>query len=596
MDEEEKSENPPERENQASTQSDEFGDDSEAEEETEKNESLTEEKEENDSPVVLETENETGRYPKRSRNAKKYPDYVLYHTTYEPNDPKSFEEAMNREDSARWKEAMEAELQVMAINEAWTLVDYPKNKKTVKNKWVFRTKRNSAGDIKYKARLVAKGFTQEFGSDYNETFSPVVRHSSIRLLIALSAELDLDIDHLDVNTAFLNGELSEEIYMHQPEGFIDSNSKDKVCLLKKAIYGLKQSSRVWNKKVEEVLIKLGFQKSKYEACIFFKISNKFIVALYVDDFLIFSNDKNEKAKLKEQLKKNFKIKDLGQAKRCLGLNIERDRKSKIIRINQKDYILELLASICQKRSVLQLLCKQVSNLLVMTNRVLIMLPYQQLIGALMYLAVNSRPDIAFATSFLSQFNIDHTEQNWKSAKRILRYLKGSLDHALVYKGTGDINITGYADAGWANDAIDRKSYTGYVFMLANGPISWEVRKQRSVALSSTEAEYIALSESAKEAIHLKGLLNELIKINKPITLYNDNQSAQKLVCNPIFHNRTKHVDIKYHFVREALERNEISVKYMSTDRMIADIFTKPLNTKHIFCLKGLGLSVLNVTQ
>lgn len=186
---------------------------------------------------------------------------MLYQTTCEPNDPKTFEEAMNREESARWKDAMKAELQSMAINEAWTLVNHPENKKIVKNKWMFRTKRNSLGDIvRYKARLVAKGFTQEFGIDYYKTFSPVVKHSSIRLLIALSAELDLDIDHLDVDTTSLNGELSEKIYMYQPEGFIDPDSKDKVCLLRKAIYELKQSSRVWNKKVEEVLLGLDFQK------------------------------------------------------------------------------------------------------------------------------------------------------------------------------------------------------------------------------------------------------------------------------------------------------------------------------------------------
>lgn len=263
---------------------------------------------------IRETER---RYPKRNRSSKKFSDYFLFQATCEPSDPKNLTEVLKRDDHDKWKEAMRAELHSMAKNKVWTLVDPPENQKIVKNKWVFRTKRNTMGEIvKYKARLVAKGFTQEYGVDYYETFSPVVRHSSIRLLIALSAELNLNIDHLDVDTAFLNGELSEKIYMYQPEGFIDSNNKEKVCLLKRAIYGLKQSSRVWNKKVENVLEKLGFKKSNYEACIYFKVLDKsiIIIALYVDDFLIFSNDEKDCLKLKDQLMKCFKIKDLGKAK------------------------------------------------------------------------------------------------------------------------------------------------------------------------------------------------------------------------------------------------------------------------------------------
>lgn len=542
--------------------------------------------------ISHEENEQASRYPKRQRVEKDFSDYELYHTCCEPNVPTTFKEAVNGEDNDRWKKAIQAELKSMEENKAWILVDPPQDKKIIQNKWVFSEKRNSFGDVvRHKARLVAKGFTQEFGVDYCETFSPVVRNSSLRTLFALAAELDLSVEHLDVDTAFLNGELSEQIYMYQPEGFVDPKSKDKVCLLKKAIYGLKQSSRIWNKKITNVLLNLGYKKSDYESCVFFKNCSNHItvIAIYVDDFLIFTNDTHEKEKLKSELSKIFRIKDLGEIKRCLGLNIERDELSSTIRLNQKHYILNILS----KFNMLE--AKSIStpmeiNFKASNETEDANVPYQQLIGALMYLAVNSRPDIAYVISFLSQFNNNPKLEHWKCAKRVLRYLKGTLDYCLVYKKANSINVTGYTDADWANDINDRKSYTGFVFKLANGAISWEARKQRSVALSSTEAEYVAISESVKEAIFLKGFINEIVGCIDFITIYNDNQSAQKLVYNPVFHNRTKHIDVKYHFVRKCVEDKEINVKYLSTDKMIADIFTKPLcQLKHNFCVNGLGL-------
>lgn len=261
-----------------------------------------------------------------------------------------------------------------------------------------------------------------------------------------------------------------------------------------------------------------------------------------------------------------------------------------ISINQKDFIQELLVrfNLTEAKDVVTPM--EVGSKLNYNEKENIDVPYQQLIGALMFLAVNTRPDIAFVTSYLSQFNLNHDAQHWKAAKRILRYLKGTIDYSLTYQKTNSLNVVGFCDADWANDLNDRKSYTGFVFILGNGAISWEAQKQCLVALSSTEAEYIALSESAKEAIHLKGLLNELISYDEKIILCNDNQSAQKLACNPVFHNKTKHIEIKYHFVRQTVDRNLITLKYVSTDKMIADIFTKSLNgPKHKFCTKGLGL-------
>lgn len=518
-------------------------------------------------------------------------DYELYECLLSEI-PVNFNEAVKSPDGDNWMAAMKEELAAMKRHHAWDLVERPKGKSVVKCRWVYSIKNSESGvPVKYKARLVAKGFTQKQGIDYKETFSPVVSKSSLRLLFALAAKLNLSVHHLDINTAFLNGDLSEVIFMEQPEGFIDVNNKNKVCLLKKAIYGLKQSSRVWNQKIEKELLSINFLKSKFEPCIFFKITENgyTFIAVHVDDFLIFTSDVSELNNLKKFLNSKFSVKDLGKARYCLGLNISVDKDK--IKINQKPFIVELLKkfNMWDSKPVKtpmesKVVCDSVDNDYVDPD-----VPYQSLIGSLMYLAVNSRPDIAYVTSYLSQFNTCYKRAHWNAAKRVLRYLKGTLDLGLTYFDNGN-SLTGYTDADWANDHVDRKSYSGFIFKLCNGPVAWEAKKQPCVSLSSTEAEYVSITCAAKEAVFLKGLLNELIKVNVAIPIYNDNQSAQRLVYNPVFHNRTKHIDTKFHFIRELVSKGEVVVKYLSTDQMYADMFTKPLPVaKFTFCRDGVGL-------
>lgn len=528
------------------------------------------------------------RRSQRIRKEKTFPDHVLYLVSEAASEePTTVSEALNGSDAEEWRKAMDEEYTSLLDNEVWSLVDRPDDQKVIQCKWVFQLKCGVNGEKRYKARLVARGFTQQYGVDYTETFSPVVRNSTLRMLFAIAVSIDLKIEHIDVITAFLNSDLKERVFMTQPEGY---NQNNKVCLLNKAIYGLKQASRMWNLKVEQVLTGLGYEKSKYESCVYIKRieSTIVIVALYVDDFLLFYNNSKEIVKLKSVLSENFKLKDLGEVRKCLGLNININKSKQELRVNQKHYILYLL----EKFGMLDV--KPISTpieprlKLEKGDHCDENIPYRCLIGSLMFLAVNSRPDIAFSVSYLSQFNTCYTNIHFQHAKRILRYLKGTIDQSLIFK-KGNLDIKGFCDADWGNNLIDGKSYTGYLFMLSEGAISWESKKQASVSLSSTEAEYVSICQATKEAIFLKGFLNEILNIDKAILLHNDSQSAQKLVFNPVFHNRTKHINVKYHFIREAVDRQEIFLKYISTNDMPADIFTKGLpGPKHKYFVNCLG--------
>lgn len=537
--------------------------------------------------------------PGRSRNVPAWQqDYIIYHTkAVEPlNEPSTVKDIYNynSEDKHLWLQAMKKEYDSLVKNNVFTLVDRPDNTNIVSSKWVFKLKKNANGETRHKARLVARGFSQSYGIDYFETFSPVARISTLRLLIAFSVQFNLLIEHFDVTTAFLHGELEEEVFMTQPECFVKKGEENKVCLLKKAIYGLKQASRAWNKQVNKVLLSIGYRKSENEPCVFYKIEEKstVIVILYVDDFYVFHNDVEEKERLFNKLQENFDIKDLGEAQQVLGLRLFRDEKNNRIFINQRHYIDEILHrfgfSDCKTSYTpmeFGLKCKKAET--VSDN------PYQHAIGCLMYLAVNSRPDIAYAVSFLSQFNTCHSDTHWQYVSRIFRYLKATSNLSLMYEKTNE-PLHGFVDATWGDDPLDRRSYTGFVFKFASGPISWESRKQTTVALSSSEAEYMAASEASKEALYLNRLVSELCQcIEKPVKLFCDNQSAIKIAENPIFHNRTKHIDIRHHFIRQAVENRQVNLVYKPTEDMVADVLTKSLpKVKHNKCLFDMGVKPL----
>ena len=504
-------------------------------------------------------------------------------------DPTSVENLRGRPDEAHWRDAMRDEYKSLIENKTWRMADLPKGKKTVKSKWVFKTKRGSEGEIvRYKARLVAKGFTQRYGVDYTETYAPVVRYTSVRLLMAVAAAKGLKVHQMDAVTAFLQGDVDEEIYMEQPEGFDDGTGR--VCRLNRSIYGLKQAGRQWHKKLDAGLQRMGLRQSEMDPCIYY--ADGLMIGIYVDDFIIIYKDEKTLDKLKSSLMETFKMKDMGPAKQCIGIRIQQLEGE--IQLDQSLYIEEVL----KKFGMWD--CKPIGNP-TDTNAKLTKpdekevlgdqsVPYQEAVGCLLFIAQATRPDIAFAVSDVSRFNHCHGPAHWKAVKRIMRYLKGTIDLKLTYKTKG--KLLGYSDADWASDTDTRKSVTGYVYMTSGGAIVWRSTRQDCVALSSTEAEYIAAGATTQEALWLRQLCRELGLIGtEPMPILCDNQSAIKLALNTAYQPRTKHIDIRHHFLRQHLKKKDITIDYVNTEKNLADVLTKAVTKAKLdYCSQHMGLT------
>jgi hypothetical protein len=449
---------------------------------------------------------------------------------------------------------------------------------------VLKIKRGPDGRIKrYKARLVARGFSQVAGQDYGETFAPVAKFSSFKLVLALAASLKLELDQLDVKTAFLQGDLEEEIYMEQPPMFERKGMESKVCRLLKPIYGLKQSPRCWNKKFHQTVTKMGFERTKSDYCVYVLRRGKelAILLVWVDDIILATNSPTLKEEVKAHLKKELEINDLGKLNYFLGMEISETKDGLVL--NQRKYANELLVSSNMAE------CKPVSTPMetgasyvkrVETEEKADGEVYRSIVGGLQYLC-NTRPDIQYAVGVVSRCVSDPSVTHWRAVKRILRYIKGTTHFGLKYGASGGTTLTGYCDADWAGDKQDRKSTSGYSFFLGGSPVSSSSRKQQTVSLSSTEAEYIALSSATQECLWLRSILTELgFPQEKSCKILLDNQSALAVAKNPELHSRTKHIDIKHHFVRDCVENNIIQVEYCPSREMVADILTKPLPKHH----------------
>ena len=505
------------------------------------------------------------------------------------DEPCTYRDAVDSKESKQWLIAMNEEIKSLQKNQTWELVQLPKGKRVVGCKWVFKRKEGISGiePPRFKARLVAKGYTQKEGVDFHEVFSPMVKHSSIRILLAIVSTFDLELEQLDVKTAFLHGELEEQIYMSQPEGFVIPDKEDRVCLLKKSLYGLKQSPRQWYKRFDAFMIGNGYNRNQYDNCIYSKElsdGSRIYLLLYVDDMLIAARNKAEISMLKTQLGKEFEMKDLGAAKKILGMEIHRERHCGRLCVSQQSYIMKVLQrfNMDQSKPVSTPLaahfklsskeCPKTEKEVEQMSRI----PYSSAVGSLMYAMVCTRPDLSHAVSVVSRFMSNPGKVHWEAVKWIMRYLRGSTDVCLVFKGQKNRGVVGYVDSDYAGDLDKRRSLTGYIFTVFGCTISWKATLQSTVALSTTEAEYMALTEAVKESIWVHGLLDSFGLNQQVPVVHCDSQSAIHLARNPVYHERTKHINIRLHFVRESVSNGTVAVQKIATAENPADMMTKAL--------------------
>ncbi|RVW73427.1 Retrovirus-related Pol polyprotein from transposon TNT 1-94 [Vitis vinifera] len=450
----------------------------------------------------------------------------------------------------KWKAAIDEEVRALEKNGTWEITDLPRGKKPVGCKWIFTVKYKSDGNVdRYKARLVAKGFTQSYGIDYQETFAPVAKLNTVRVLLSLAANLDWSLHQLDVKNAFLNGDLEEEVYMDIPAGLETTSNFNKVCRLQKSLYGLKQSPRAWFERFTKVVKGYGFVQCDHEEKI---------------DLL------------KKLLTKEFEIKDLGNLKYFLGMEIARSKKG--IAVSQRKYVLDLL------NETGMLGCKSAETPMDTTVKLeesdgsapVDKGRYQRLVGKLIYLS-HTRPDIGFSVSVVSQFMNNPTEKHMTAVIRILRYLKMTPGKGLFFQRTTNKEIEIFSDADWAGSVTDRRSTSGYCSFVWGNLVTWRSKKQSVVARNSAEAEFRAMAQGICEGIWLNRLLEELrVPLKHPMVLYCDNQAAISIAKNPVHHDRTKHVEIDRHFIKEKIEEGVFKVSYTPTNCQTADILTKAL--------------------
>jgi transposase InsO family protein len=544
-------------------------------------------------PVLRRSARTTaGRLPQR------FDDYVLESCALiVSNDPKTDKEAMQNNEANLWKKAKQEELQTIKRNKTWEVVDLPKNRKAIGSKWVFKSKVSITGEKQYKARLVAQGFTQQSGIDYNDVFAPVANSTTMRILLTVSGMKSFHVRHYDIKSAFLNGDLQEEIYMRPPPGV---NENGKVYRLKKSLYGLKQAANVWNLKLKEIFEKCGSIQSKDDECLFLYASGgeKMFLLVHVDDILAATSSLKILKEFMNRVGQQVEVKDLGEVQNYLGINMQRNEEG-FFEISQTDYIQKML-------EVTEMTDAKVSRIPMTAGyHKLEGIPlesndsYRKLIGMLLYLSINSRPDIAAAVSILCQKVSAPTDVDLTEAKRILRYLKGTMDWKLTLgKKQAPDQLIAFTDSDWAEDRVDRKSNTGYLCCLSGALLAWKSKKQTIVATSSAEAEYIALSTAAKELLWIKRVAKSFgMNQQNPIKVFSDSTSAIAMVVNPKSSSKSKHIDTKFHHVKDLVAKKIISLEYVPTQQNVADILTKPLGKSKVKQFRAsLGLRTLELEE
>lgn len=551
---------------------------------------------EGDEEIEQDGKSSSSTYSLRAReNIKLSSKYDDYHVSLICEENPTYEQVIASSERKSWRKAMDNELEALKENNTWKIVSKPLNCRPIDCKWVFRQK-SSNQEVVYKARLVARGFLQ---FELSEAYSPVARLPSIRAFLGFCNERKLLVHQLDVCSAFLHGDVTGDVFISLPKGCEQIEVKEgRVLKLQKSLYGLKDSPKNWNMKFTATMRELGFHQSKFEYCLFYKNEHKCrtFIMLYVDDLLLASTEEKNVLQTKIKLKEHFKMKDLGKVNMFLGMHVVQDLEENTIALSQKFYLEKLLKKFnmfdcnaaktpMQENFDHSNLKREASESDEVEKRC------RMVIGSLMYAMLCTRPDLCLSISVLSRYQSCASMDLWNALKYVLRYVKGSLDLKLVFrKNEAQSEIIGYVDSDWAGDKVDRKSTGGFIFKIFNCAVSWGSRKQATVALSSTESEFIALSSAVSEACWLRSLFKDLQGSEVRVTLYEDNQSVIKLCKNPQFHHKLKHIDIKVHFIRDKIKSNILTVLYVNTNDQVADVLTKPLGRiKFLALRKELGL-------
>ncbi|KAJ9546449.1 hypothetical protein OSB04_018992 [Centaurea solstitialis] len=505
------------------------------------------------------------------------------------HEPSNVTEALDISD---WVTAMQEELNQFERLGVWRLVPRPKNKTIIDLKWIFKNKKDEDGIVtRNKARLVAKGFKQQAGIDYDETFAPVARIEAIRIFLAYAAHKNFTVYQMDVKTAFLNGELKEEVYVSQPEGFVDRTKPNHVYILDKALYGLKQAPRAWYDHLSNALLENGFYKGKIDPTLFIKTEGDdiLLVQIYVDDIIFGSTNSDMCTWFSDLMTTRFEMSMLRELSFFLGLQVI--QKPDGILINQSKYIGDLLKRFHMATSSVAK-TPMASGTLIGADpkgKPVDQKTYRAIIGSLLYLTA-SRPDIMFATCFCARFQANPKESHMMAVKRILRYLKGTPNRGLWYPKESGFELVAFSDADHGGCQLDRKSTSGHVQFLGDKLVSWGSKKQHCVSTSTAEAEYVAAASCCSQVLWMRTQLRDYGYNFNHIPIYCDSKSAIAITCNPVQHTRTKHIDIRYHFIKDHVERGTIELYFVNTEYQLADLFTKPLDEKRFnFLISKLGM-------
>jgi hypothetical protein len=506
--------------------------------------------------------------------------------------PETYEQAISGPEAKQWIRGMNEEMEGHEQNKTWTLVKAKPDMHVLEGRWVYLKKYGQNGVVaKHKARWVAKGFEQVYGIDYLETYASTLKWTIIRFLLAYANMHSLEARHIDFVTAFLNARVDTKIYVKQPTGYVKFG-EEWVCELLKALYGLKQAPYLWQQTIWAHLRTLGFVQSDADMCLFYR--NGLYIAVFVDDILIVGPP-GDVEEVINTLSLKFRIKDLGPVTQFLGMTIVRDMDQKVLYIGQQNYLEKVLSRFhmenVRMRSIPLPTDMKIAKFDGHTDKARIAY-YQSAVGSLMFAAVVSRPDFAFHAGKLARYLSNPGPAHFTALNYLFGYVRKTLDLGITMRGlSSNGDLAAYADADFAGCLDTRRSTGGYVATFAGNTIAWFLKRQSIVTLSTTEAELVALTNGAKEILWLRKLIKEChSKEVPPTTLYGDNQGSITLSHNPDFRARTKHMDVRFHFVNQNVQAGNIEVKYVPSEEMFADGLTKALpGPAHAIFVKQLGL-------